>query len=61
MPKEQETTVDARAAYIKERLAAESSCREEVRAVLEKYGCKFDVEVTLREGSISPKITVVSR
>lgn len=62
MANNEETPADAaRRVLIEQRIASEKACREGIKELLEKYECKLDVEVTLKEGSITPRVTVVSK
>jgi hypothetical protein len=51
----------AREALIKDQQERIQAAREEINAVLEKYGCDLDIFVTLRRGSVEPGLAIVPK
>ena len=55
------STEQATEALVREREIRVRTCAQEVNEVLNRYNCRIDVAIVLRENSVTPTANVVSK
>ena len=54
------TAEEAQAVLTEQRQQRVEKCRDEIQAVLEKYGCAIEPYVIIRRGAVMPQIEIVA-